>query len=143
LNWRYFHRPNSPYLACSISRNGQWKGYVVIRTFQKWGLHLGTVVDLFFDCAEAAELLLRQAETQLRAEGAEALWGLFSFPSYQKLLRDAGFFRVPHFKGIRQFHFVADFVSVDHLRPDLAQRDNILLKQGDYWFFSLGDTDLA
>jgi len=118
----------------------------VIRRLQKWGLKLGTVVDLFVnpDCAQAGELLLRHAEVKFRAEGVEALWGLFAAPErYRKLLRDAGFFNVPKLKGVRRFHFVAEFVTVDRLRPDLAARDGALLRQGDQWFLSLGDTDLV
>ncbi len=146
LNWRYFECPGSPYRAFSISADGKWQGYIVIRTLQKWGLKLGTVVDLFVDpdCAQAGELLLCHAEAKFREEGVEALWGLFAAPEqYRKLLRDAGFFKIPKLKGVRRFHFVAEFVTVDHLRPDLAARDGALLRQGDQWFLSLGDTDLA
>ncbi len=146
LNWRYFEHPNSPYRVFSISRNDRWQGYVVIRTLEKWGFHLGSLVDLFFDpdCVRAGELLLYHAETRLRAEGAGVLWGLFSSPeNYRKLFQKAGFFRIPQLKGVRQFHFVADFVTVEHLRPDLAERDGALLRQADRWFLSLGDTDLA
>jgi GNAT superfamily N-acetyltransferase len=146
LNWRYFEHPDSPYRVFSISRDGQWQGYVVVRTLEKWGLRLGTLVDLFFDpdCAPAGELLLYHAEARLRVEGAGVLWGLFSSPeSYRKLFRKAGFFRIPQLKGVRQFHFVADFVTIEHLCPDLAERDGALLGQADHWFLSLGDTDLA
>ena len=146
LNWRYFQQPNSPYRVFSISRNSQWQGYVVIRVLEKWGLRLGTLVDLFFnpDCAPAGELLLCCAERELRAKGAEALWGLFASPeTYPKLFRKAGFFKAPQLKGLRRFHFVADFVTIECLRPDLDARDGALLRQGDQWFLSLGDTDLA
>jgi GNAT superfamily N-acetyltransferase len=146
LNWRYFERPNSPYRVFSISRSGRWQGYVVIRILEKWGLRLGTLVDLFFDpdCAPAGELLLCRAERELRSNGADALWGLFTSPQpYRKLFRDAGFFKAPQLRGLRRFHFVADFVTVECLRPDLDARDGALLRQGDQWFLSLGDTDLA
>lgn len=146
LNWRYFDCPDSPYRALAVSRNGQWQGYIVITILKKWGLRLGTLVDLFFDpdCAPAGELLIDQAEARLRADGAEALWCVFACPEiYRKILRKAGFFKVPPLKGVRQFHFVADFVSLGHFRPDLEARDGALLRQGDKWFFSLGDTDLA
>jgi hypothetical protein len=146
LNWRYFERPNSPYRVFSASRDGEWKGYVIVRILEKWGLRLGTLVDLFFDpdCVEAGALLIGQAETELREQGADLLWGLFSAPeSYQKLLNQAGFFSTLLRRTARPFYFLADFVSIEHLRPDLAERDGSLLKQGDQWFLSLGDTDLA
>jgi GNAT superfamily N-acetyltransferase len=146
LNWRYFECPNSAYRALAVSRNGQWQGYVVIRLLEKWGLRLGTLVDLFFDpdCATAGELLIDRAEAKLRADGAEALWCLFSAPAiYRRLLRKAGFFKAPPLKGVRQFHFAADFVPIEHIRPDLKERDGTLLRQGGDWFFTLGDTDLA
>ena len=146
LNWRYFERPGSPYSVFSISSGGQWQGYIVVRLLEKWGLRLGTLVDLFFDpdCAPAGQLLLCHAEKQLRASGADVLWGLFAAPqTYQKLFRKTGFFKAPQLKGLRRFHFVADFVTIDGLRPDLDRRDGALLRQADQWFLSLGDTDLA
>jgi GNAT superfamily N-acetyltransferase len=146
LNWRYLQRPDSRHRVFSISNNGQWQGYVVIRTLEKWGLRLGTLIDLVFDpdCPQGAQLLLCQAEAQLLAEGAEVLWGLFSSPkSYRKFLRKAGFFSIPQWIGVRQFHFVADFVTIKHFRPDLAARDDALLRQADQWFLALGDTDLV
>ena len=146
LNWRYFQRPGSPYSVFSISSGGQWQGYIVTRLLEKWGLRLGTLVDLFFnpDCPTAGQLLLHHAEKHLRATGADVLWGLFASPqTYQKLFRKAGFFKAPQLKGLRRFHFVADFVTIDHLRPDLDSRDGALLRQGDQWFLALGDTDLA
>ena len=146
LNWRYFERPGSPYSVFSISSGGQWQGYIVVRLLEKWGLRLGTLVDLFFDpdCAPAGQLLLCHAEKQLRASGANVLWGLFAAPqTYQKLFRKTGFFKAPQLKGLRRFHFVADFVTIDGLRPDLGRRDGAFLRQGEQWFLSLGDTDLA
>jgi hypothetical protein len=146
LNWRYFQRPGSSYSVFSISSGGQWQGYIVTRLLEKWGLRLGTLVDLFFDpdCAPAGQLLLHHAEKHLRATGADVLWGLFASPqAYQKLFRKAGFFKAPQPKGLRRFHFVADFVTLDHLRPDLDRRDGALLRQGHQWFLALGDTDLA
>jgi len=146
LNWRYFERPGSPYSVFSISSGRQWQGYIVIRLVEKWGLRLGTLVDLFFDpdCAAAGQLLLHYAEKHLRAGGADILWGLFAAPPiYQKLFRNAGFFRAPQVKGLRRFHFVADFVAIDSLRPDLDRRDGALLRQGEQWFLALGDTDLV
>jgi GNAT acetyltransferase-like protein len=146
LNWRYFERPGSPYRVFSISYDAEWKGYVVIRLFEKWGLRLGTLVDLFFDpdCVEAGMLLLDLAETDLRAQGADLLWALFSCPSsYQNVLKRAGFFRVLSKRFGRPFHLVADFVPTQQLRPDLAGRDGAVLRHGEQWFLSLGDTDLA
>jgi len=146
LNWRYFERPGSPYTVFSISSGGQWQGYIVISLLEKWGFRLGTLVDLFFDpdCALAGQLLLHRAEKHLRTSGADVLWGLFaSPPTYQKLFRKAGFFKAPQLKGLRRFHFVADVVTIDSLRPDLDRRDGALLRQGDQWFLALGDTDLA
>jgi hypothetical protein len=146
LNWRYFQRPGSPYSVFSISSGGRWQGYIVIRLLEKWGLRLGTLVDLFFDpdCALAGQLLLHHAEKHLRAAGADVLWGLFSSPQiYRKLFRKARFFKVSQLKGLRRFHLVADFVIIDSLRPDLDRRDGALLRQSDEWFLVLGDTDLA
>jgi predicted N-acetyltransferase YhbS len=146
LNWRYFKRPDSAYTVFSISSGNSWMGYIVLRSLDKWGLRLGTVVDFFFDpeCAVAGKLLLRCAEKHFRDNGADVLWGLFVCPPvYRKTLRQAGFLKAPSLKGVRQFHFVVDFVSIDSIRPDLLQRDGPLLRQGDQWFFSLGDTDLA
>jgi len=146
LNWRYFERPDSAYTVFSISSGNHWLGYIVLRRMDKWGLRLGTVVDLFIDpeCAVAGKLLLRYAEQYFRVNGADVLWGLFAGPPvYRKILRQAGFFKAPSLKGVRQFHFAADFVTIDSQRPDLFERDGGLLRQGDQWFFSLGDSDLA
>jgi GNAT superfamily N-acetyltransferase len=146
LNWRYFEHPNSPYRVFSVSRTGEWKGYIVTRMLEKWGLRLGTIVDLFFDtdCPLAGKLLLRQAALELRQQGADALWGLFAAPRiYQRLLRKAGFFKSSLKWTERPFHLVADFVTFEQLRPDLAVRDLTLLRQADQWFLSLADTDLA
>ena len=146
LNWRYFERPGSPYRVFSVSYGAEWKGYVVIRLLEKWGLRLGTLIDLFCDphCVELARLLIDRAEAELRAQGADLLWALFSSPtSYQKLLRRAGFFRVLQKRIGRPFHLVADFVLTEQMRPELAQRDGALLHHGEQWFLSLGDTDLA
>jgi hypothetical protein len=146
LNWRYFEHPGSPYSVFSISSGRQWQGYIVIKLLEKLGLRLGALVDLFFDpdCAAAGQFLLHHAEKHLRAGGADVLWGLFAAPPiYQKLFRNAGFFRAPQVKGLRRFHFIADFVAIDSLRPDLDRRDGALLRQEDQWFLSLGDTDLA
>jgi GNAT superfamily N-acetyltransferase len=146
LNWRYFERPDSPYSVFSISRTGQWQGYVVLRVVEKWGLRVGVLVDLFFDpeCVMAGALLLHHAEQYLRSNGAEVLWGLFAMPEiYQKVFRKAGFLTAPRLRWLRQFRFIADFVTIEYLRPDLEERDGALLKKGDNWFFTLGDTDLA
>jgi len=146
LNWRYLERPNSPYRVFSVSQADGWKGYIVIRMIEKWGLRLGTIVDLFFDtdCALAGELLLRRAGQELREQGASALWGLFAVPkSYQGLLKSVGFFKSSLKWTERPFHLVADFVTIEQLRPELAARDVTLLRQADQWFLSLGDTDLA
>ena len=146
LNWRYFDRPDSIYTVFSVSADERWLGYVVLRLLEKWGLRLGTVVDLFFDpeCKAAGQLLLHCAEEHFRDNRADVMWSLFAGPPvYRKVLRQAGFFRTPPFKGVRQFHFVADFVTIDSVRPDLLERDGALLRQEDEWFFSLGDTDLA
>ncbi|MEP7015579.1 MAG: GNAT family N-acetyltransferase [Verrucomicrobiota bacterium] len=146
LNWRYFERPNSPYRVFSVSKKDEWQGYVVIRTLEKWGLRLGTVIDLFFDpdSAEAGMLLIGTAETELRKQGAVALWGLFSVPeSYRKLFRRAGFFKTLRKRSDRPFHLLVDFVSLEYMRPELSRRDSPLLIQGGKWFLSLGDTDIA
>jgi hypothetical protein len=146
LNWRYFQHPDLPYRVLAISRSGQWHGYVAIRTIEKWNLRIGVIADLFFDPAspEAGQILLLHAVDLLRTNRAAAVWGLFAAPqSYHALLRKAGFFKLPPIKGLRQFHFLADFVAVDHARLDLAHRDGKLLRQGNQWFFSLGDTDLV
>jgi len=146
LNWRYFERPRTAYTVFSASSGDKWVGYVVVRLLDKWGMRLGTVVDLFFDpdCAVAGEILLRHAENHLRNNQAEALWALFACPPvYRSVLRRAGFFRAPRLKGVRDFHFVSDFVTIDAIRPDLFERDGDLLRREDAWFFSLGDSDLA
>jgi len=146
LNWRYFERPSAAYTVFSISSDQSWLGYIVVRSLDKWGLRLGTIVDLFFDpdCPTVGQLLLPRAEKHFRDHRADVLWGLFACPPvYRKILRQAGFFKAPQLKGVRQFHFAADFVTIDHSRPDLYQRDDALLRQEDQWFFSLGDTDLA
>lgn len=145
-NWRYFQRPKSPYRIYAASRNGEWQGYIAIRMLQRWGLHLGAVVDLIFDpkCPDAGRLLISKAETELRALGADALWGLFSVPkNYQRLLRRAGFFKTTLARGARPFHLVVDFVTLEHFRSDLSADDRMFLGRGDHWFLSLGDTDLA
>ena len=146
LNWRYFECPESVYTVFSISSGNNWLGYVVVRLLDKWGLRLGTIVDLFVDpdCVAAGKFLLQYADSHFRDNGAGIVWGLFACPRfYRKILRQACFWRAPQLKGVRQFHFVADFVTIDHSRPDLYQRDGGLLRQEDQWFFSLGDTDLA
>jgi hypothetical protein len=146
LNWRYFEHPNSPYRVFSISRTDQWQGYIVIRIVEKWGFRVGALVDLFFDpeCILAGELLLDHAERHLRSNGAVVLWGLFAMPEiYRKVFREAGFLTAPRLRCLRQFRFIADFVTIEYLRPDLDERDGPLLKKGDKWFFTLGDTDLA
>ena len=75
---------------------------------------------------------------------AHILWGLFACPpAIRQVLRKQGFFKAPHLRGVRQFHFVADFVTIDYERPDLYQRDGDRLRDGEQWFLSLGDTDLA
>src|SRR5262249_8365452 len=65
LNWRYFERPGTGYTVFSASTGAKWIGYVVVRLVEKWGIRLGTVVDLFFDpdCAVAGDILLRRAES--------------------------------------------------------------------------------
>lgn len=146
LNWRYFDRPDSSYSVFSISADDKWVGYIVVRLLERWGLRLGTIVDLFVDpdCAGAGKFLVQCAEKHLRSNRANVLWGLFACPrACTKILRQGGLFKAPQMRGLRQFHFVADFVSVDHSRPDLYQRDGALLRDGNQWLLSLGDTDLA
>ena len=146
LNWRYFDRPGTDYTIFSVTSADKWVGYVVVRLMEKWGIRLGTVVDLFFDPdrTSAGQILLRRAESHLRNNGAQGLWALFACPPvYQNVLRRAGFFRAPRLKGVREFHFVGDYVTVDAIRPDLFERDGALLRREDAWFFSLGDSDLA
>ena len=146
LNWRYFQCPVVTYSVFAISDGEKWLGYTVVRLLEKWGLRLGTVVDLFIDPdrADAGEILLRYAEKNLRDQGTDVLWALFACPPvYRKILRQAGFFKAPPLKNVRPFHFLTDFVAVDETYPDLYQRDGTLLRQPDQWFFSLGDTDLA
>ena len=142
----YFLRPNSPYRVFAVAHNGEWYGYIVIRMLERWGLQVGTLVDLFFDpnFTEAGKVLIAWAEEELRGEGANALWGLLALPKgYQRLFTRAGFFKTLRKRTERPFHLLADFISIKHFRPDLAARDGALLRQEDQWFLSLGDADLA
>ncbi len=146
LNWRYFQRPSLPYRVFSASCHGQWIGYVVVRMLHKWDIRLGTLVDLVFDPAEpdAGALLAERAQSVLKEDGADAIWGLFAAPRiYEQTLRGRGFFKTVQKGHPRPFHVVIDLVSLEHRRPDLAARDHPMLRQGDNWFLSLGDTDLA
>lgn len=98
LAWRYFDRPDVPYLKYIARQRGETAGFLAARTRAMFGMNLGLIVDFLIKDNARGILcaLLREAAADLIRQGAHAIGLQFIGPdSLRKAILDNGFIPVP------------------------------------------------
>jgi hypothetical protein len=127
LTWRYLQHPTRSYTIYRIKKNGEMRGYIVLRKVELLNFNSAVIVDLLVLDEVTLLMLVKKGIQHSRLEGADLLG--FMVPqghSYYKILRKMGF--LPSFKTFL-------FMVYPH-----SERE-IILSSGK-WYVNWGDTDV-
>jgi hypothetical protein len=127
LTWRYLQHPTRNYTIYSAKKDGEMKGYIVLRTVDLLNFNSAVIVDLLALDERTLRVLVEKGIQHSRQEGVDLLG--FMVPqghSYYKILRKMGF--LPSFKTFL-------FMIYPH-----SERE-IILSPGK-WYVTWGDTDV-
>jgi GNAT superfamily N-acetyltransferase len=133
LDWRYNQSPVS-YEKFKIVREGQVKGWVIVRVQEKFGANIAWVLDYFLDHDEplyAWRDALLAVENRLRGR-CDFLSLLLPTKQQRAAIKSAGYRRVPPRFLPHRFYFCVR-------RNDYSNAD-VLEKQNWYFSWSLHDT---
>jgi hypothetical protein len=127
LKWRYFRHPTRNYLIYRAKKNGEMRGYIVLRKADLLRFNSAVIVDLLTLDEAAFAALVEKGIDRCREEGADLLG--FMVPQnhpYDKLMRKKGFLPSP-----KTFQFMIYLHS---------EREIFL--SPDKWYVNWGDTDV-
>jgi hypothetical protein len=127
LQWRYFRHPTRNYLIYRAKKNGEMRGYIVLRKADLLRFNSAVIVDLLTLDEAALAALVEKGIDRCREEGADLLG--FMVPQnhpYDKLMRKKGFLPSP-----KTFQFMIYLHS---------EREIFL--SPDKWYVNWGDTDV-
>lgn len=127
LTWRYLQHPTRNYVIYRAKKNGEMKGYMVLRKVELLNFNSVVIVDLLALDDEILYELLRKGIEYSREEGVDLLG--FMVPRlhpYHQSLRRGGF--LPSFKTFR-------FMIYPHWKEEV-------LFDPKGWYVTWGDTDV-
>ena len=135
LDWRFFKNPSWRYrYFVARDASGSPCAYLVTAGERRMGTLLCYAVDMLWTDKQSMVRLLDFAALALKNHGARVFGSIVSSPSLTRVLRGAGFSRVPPAVSKRSFHTA---YAVHPSRQDVAA----VARQGDAWFLSLADFD--
>jgi GNAT superfamily N-acetyltransferase len=127
LTWRYLQHPTRNYIIYRARKNGEMKGYIVLRKVELLNFNSAVIVDLLALDEGSLSTLVERGIQHSRQEGVDLLG--FMVPqdhSYYKFLRKKGFLLSP-----KTFQFMV-YPHSDR---------EILLFSGN-WYVNWGDSDV-
>jgi GNAT superfamily N-acetyltransferase len=127
LTWRYFKHPTRDYVIYRAIRNGEMRGYIVLRKVELLNFNSTVIVDLLALDEGALKALVKTGIQHSQQEGVD-LVGLIVPQGhlYYKILRKMGF--LPSFK---KFLFMV-----------YPNSDNEMILSPEKWYVNWGDTDV-
>jgi hypothetical protein len=127
LTWRYIKHPTRNYVIYRAKKNGEMKGYIVLRKVELLHFNSAVMVDLLALDEVALSALVERGIQYSQQEGVDLL-GLIVPKGhlYYKILRKMGF--LPSFKNFL-------FMVYSH-----SDREMILSRES--WYVNWGDTDV-
>jgi hypothetical protein len=127
LNWRYSPRSALNYRKFIAARNGEIKGYIVLRKEEPGERNFGIIVDLYAsrDDRQTIEDLLRHA-IRFFDRDVVAIECIFSIKEYQNALSKLGFIKM---ECTIPICYCQNSAVIDQL---LAMRDKWFLTKGDH-----------
>lgn len=137
MEWRFFTRPDSRYRVFGVRDGGEWKGYIVLDTFQYRGLEIGAIVDVFVYREEESYIraLLDRADTYFAERGVTVISTIMlASRCLIGRLKAAGFRRVPNRINPKKWHFI--------VRDHLGKFDRETLTNPDSYYITWADTDV-
>jgi GNAT superfamily N-acetyltransferase len=135
LDWRFEKNPTWRY-RYFVAKNsgGPLSAYLVTVSEQHMGTSVSYAADMLWNNEQDMIRLLDFAALTVRNDGARLFASIVSSPALIRVLRKAGFRRVPAAVSKRSFH-TAYAAHPD--RSDIAAAT----REGDAWFLSLADFD--
>jgi len=127
LNWRYLQHPTRKYVIYRAKKNGEMRGYIVLRKVDLLKFNSAVVVDLLALDEETLSALVEKGIQYGQQERADLLG--FMVPQnhlYYKILRQKGFLQSP-----KTFQFM--------VYPH-SHREIVL--SPEKWYVNWGDTDV-
>jgi predicted N-acetyltransferase YhbS len=136
LNWRFADSPTECYTCLVVEKASEVVGYAVLKQEQRFGLHVGYIMDILTIPTEPALAagLIAQVIDRFRHQQLEMVGCLMlEHTSYAHALRKNGFIRVPD-RLYPQVLTLGVYCSSEH------HSDQFLLDPGN-WFVTFGDHD--
>ena len=127
LTWRYLRHPTRTYIIFRAKKNGEMKGYIILRKVDLLGFKSAVIVDLIAIDNEALSALMQKGIDQSREEKVDLLG--YMVPqghSYYRILRKRGFLL-----SLKTFLLM--------LYPQSSQE---VLLSPQRWYVNWGDTDV-
>jgi hypothetical protein len=127
LTWRYFKHPTRDYIIYRAIKNGEMRGYIVLRKVDLLNFNSAVIVDLLALDEVALLALVERGIHHSQQEGVDLVG--FMVPQdhlYYKILRQIGF--LPSFKTFR-------FMVYSHWKEEV-------LFDPKGWYVTWGDTDV-
>jgi GNAT superfamily N-acetyltransferase len=127
LTWRYFKHPTRDYIIYRAIKNGEMRGYIVLRKVDLLNFNSAIIVDLLALDEMALLALVKRGIRHSQQEGVD-LVGLIvpQVHLYYKILSQIGF--LPSFKTFR-------FMVYSHWKEEV-------LSDPKGWYVTWGDTDV-
>ena len=127
LNWRYSQNPTLRYRKFMASRQGEIKGYIVLRKEEPGERNFGIIVDLYSsrDDQQTIDDLLRHA-LHFFAKSVVVIVCATSVKQYQKALSKFGFLKM---ESAVPIYYCEDASVADRL---VALKDNCFFTKGDH-----------
>jgi GNAT superfamily N-acetyltransferase len=127
LTWRYPQHPTRNYTIYRAQKNGEMRGYIVLRKVELLNFNSAVIVDLLALDEMSLAALVEKGIEHSRQEGADLLG--FMVPQghpYYKILRKKGFLRSPK---------IFQFMVYPH-------SDRKIFLSPEKWYVTWGDTDV-
>jgi len=132
LNWRFVTQPYWKYKIFKAERNGELKGYIVLREGKSRGLRVGVVSDIFCvpdDIRTIDSLIIFVIKTFKKKRDIDLIRCDMLHRNFERILRKFGFIRMRS-----SSHFMVTNIHRDMDPNFVANRDN--------WFVNYADCDL-
>jgi GNAT superfamily N-acetyltransferase len=127
MTWRYFQHPTRTYTIYRAIKNGEMRGYIVLRKVELLNFNSAVIVDLLALDEGALSALVERGVQHSRQEGVDLLG--FMVPQghpYDKILRKKGFLPSP-----KTFQFMV-----------YPHSNREIFLSPEKWYVNWGDTDV-
>jgi len=127
LTWRYLLHPTRNYIIYRARKNGEMKGYIILRKVELLNFNSAVIVDLLAMDETAISALVERGIQHSQQEGADLLG--FMVPQdhpYYKILRGRGFL-----PSLKKFLFMV-----------YPHSDREIFLSQEKWYVNWGDTDV-